>query len=224
MTQPRTIAVGDVHGCIHALDAVLDAIQPGGDDQLVLMGDYIDRGHESRAVIDRILELSGRCHVVSLLGNHELMLLRGLAAADERHFWLQFGGRETLDSYGGHPSGIPPAHLDFMRSCLRFFETETHFFVHANYAPDLDLSEQPESLLLWTHLIRSVPAPHKCGKIAVVGHTPQVSGEILDLGHLICVDTYCVGGGWLTALDVANRTVWQADRSGHMRTPDSAQA
>ena len=55
------------------------------------------------------------------------------------------------------------------------------------------------------------------GKTAIVGHTPQGTGEILDLGYLICIDTYCVGGGWLTALDVESGRVWQANREGRLR-------
>jgi serine/threonine protein phosphatase 1 len=62
-----------------------------------------------------------------------------------------------------------------------------------------------------------VPTPHCSGKIAVVGHTPQVSGEILDLGHLVCLDTGCGVGGWLTALDVESGAVWRVDEAGRPR-------
>jgi serine/threonine protein phosphatase 1 len=220
---PRTIAIGDIHGCVQALDAIVEAIQPTRDDRLVLLGDYVDRGPDSRAVIDRLLELDSRCQMVPLLGNHELMLLRSRESAAERRFWLQFGGRETLDSYGGRLDGIPRSHLDFfLRSCRLGFETESQIYVHANYEPGLELADQPESVLLWTHLTLVVPPPHRSGKMVVVGHTPQLSGEILDLGHLLCIDTFCVGGGWLTAVDVASRAVWQADHRGQLRPAGAA--
>jgi serine/threonine protein phosphatase 1 len=61
------------------------------------------------------------------------------------------------------------------------------------------------------------PGPHESGKTVIVGHTSQKNGEILDLGHVKCIDTFCCGGGWLTALDVHTHEVWQADREGKMR-------
>jgi serine/threonine protein phosphatase 1 len=63
-----------------------------------------------------------------------------------------------------------------------------------------------------------VPGPHCSGKIAIVGHTPQVSGEILDLGYLKCIDTGCVNGGWLTGLDVESGQVWRVDEGGRSRS------
>jgi serine/threonine protein phosphatase 1 len=67
-------------------------------------------------------------------------------------------------------------------------------------------------------VVHTLPGRHCSGKTAVVGHTPQVTGEILDLGYLVCIDTYCVGGGWLTALDVDSGQVWQANRAGELRS------
>jgi serine/threonine protein phosphatase 1 len=99
----------------------------------------------------------------------------------------------------------------------RYYETDSHLFVHANYDASLSLDQQPDDLLLWEHVVHTLPPRHRSGKTAVVGHTPQGSGEILDLGHLICIDTYCVGGGWLTALDVEAGQVWQANRAGELR-------
>ena len=69
----------------------------------------------------------------------------------------------------------------------------------------------------WQSLKFGVPGPHESGKIAVVGHTSLKDGDILDLGHLICIDTYCWGGGWLTALDTSTGQAWQVDREGRLR-------
>jgi len=73
-------------------------------------------------------------------------------------------------------------------------------------------------LRYWLHLHAHRPGPHMSGKIAVVGHTPQRMGEPLDVGHLLCLDTYCFGGGWLTAFDVSSRACWQANEQGFVRS------
>jgi serine/threonine protein phosphatase 1 len=73
------------------------------------------------------------------------------------------------------------------------------------------------SVLRWESLRNHQPGPHYSGKPAVVGHTAQKDGEILDLGHLKCIDTYCYGGYWLTALDVLSGRIWQADPGGQLR-------
>jgi len=213
----RTIAIGDIHGCSAALRALVAAIQPAADDTLVPLGDYVDRGPDSRGVIDLILDLEKQCQVVPILGNHELMLLDAIANPRMIAPWLECGGDATVRSYGGRLAGVVPEHLDFIRRCRRYYETATHFFVHANYAADVPLDEQPDYLLFWEHLFFHTPGPHDNGKIAIVGHTSQKTAEIFDLGHVICLDTFCHGGGWLTALEVQSGKMWQADRSGRMR-------
>jgi serine/threonine protein phosphatase 1 len=213
----RTIAIGDIHGCAQALSALIDVIAPTDDDVIVTLGDYIDRGPDSSGVVDLMIDLTERCEVVPLLGNHESMLIDSYESPACFEFWKRCGGLETLESYGGSMSGIPPSHLAFFRGCRLFYETESYFMVHANYDPILPLDEQPVRLLLWEHIVYRMPTRHESGKTAIVGHTPQDSGEILDLDHLIGIDTYCVGGRWLTALDVNTRQVWQANRDGELR-------
>jgi len=213
----RTIAIGDIHGCSAALRALVKTIQPAADDTLVLLGDYVDRGPDSRGVIDFILELEKQCQVAPLMGNHELMLLDAVENPCVLAPWLECGGDTTVRSYDGRLSSLPPEHLEFIRRCRRYFEVPTHFFVHANYSADIPLDEQPDYLLFWEHLHFHFPAPHENGKIAIVGHTAQKTAEVLDLGHVICLDTYCHGGGWLTAMEVISGQVWQADREGRLR-------
>jgi serine/threonine protein phosphatase 1 len=89
--------------------------------------------------------------------------------------------------------------------------------VHASYEPERPLHEQHWQSLRWHSLRDWIPQPHVSGKIAVVGHTSQKDGEILDAGHLICIDTYCWGGGWLTAFEPTTGRIWQADRRGRLR-------
>ncbi len=213
----RIIAIGDVHGCAKALAALIDAIQPTERDLIVPLGDYVDRGPDSSGVIDQVIELSTRTNVVPLLGNHEIMMLSAVEHQDV-FFWLGCGGQETLQSYGGQIERIPKEHIDFLKQCRPYHETAEHIFVHANYQNDLPLDQQPHDILFWTHISTHAPPPHQSGKTVIVGHTPQPTGEILDLGHVIGIDTYCFGGGWLTAMNVETGELWQADADGNMRS------
>jgi serine/threonine protein phosphatase 1 len=227
MNEGRIIAIGDVHGCSVALAALVRAIDPTALDTLVFLGDYIDRGPDSRGVVEQVIALAKRSSVVPLLGNHEEMLLAAPEGQSELRFWLKFGGMEALASYGykGGPDPsapdlralIPAEHLRFIKGCRDYFETVRHIFVHAYYEPDRPLHEQRWGGLRWASL-PPIPKPHRSGKVAVLGHTPQKNGEILDLGYVKCIDTFCHGGGWLTALEVeSGRHVWQANMAGEMR-------
>ncbi len=215
----RIIAIGDIHGCSRALERLLEAVGPQPDDIFVPLGDLVDRGPDSRGVIDRILELERSCTVVPILGNHEEMMRMVLTQHAGPSDWLRYGGVATLESYGfdGDLGVIPDAHRDFLDRCLDYYESDRHFFVHGNYLNDVPLPELDPEVLRWRSLVVWVPGPHQNGKIAVVGHTPEKSGEILDLGYLKCIDTYCFGGKWLTALDVTTGQLWQANQHGELR-------
>lgn len=218
-TGQRIIAIGDIHGCSQALDALLDVIQPQADDTIVTLGDYVDRGPDSKGVIDRLIDLGSRCRLKCLQGNHEEMMLDVVYDRQPPFRWLQFGGVETLDSYRfcGDMSVISEAHRRFFESMLDYYETERFFFVHANYNPRLPLDQQTVHSLRWQKLTEVVPEPHACGKVAVVGHTHDRAGEIFNVGHLVCLDTYCYGGGWLTAMEMETGQVWQSDAAGRLR-------
>jgi serine/threonine protein phosphatase 1 len=96
----RTIAIGDIHGCARALATLLDAIGPAQEDTLVPLGDFIDCGPDSREVLDQLIALSRRCHLVPILGNHEEMLLAAALSSSALKEWLFCGGKQTLASYG----------------------------------------------------------------------------------------------------------------------------
>ena len=215
----RTIAIGDIHGCLAALQAVLAAVDPRGEDTIVTLGDYADRGPDVRGVLETLIALGKQTRLVPLLGNHDETMLyvcrgRGELLAD----WLMFGGDTTLASYDTwNPADIWPSHVAFLARCPLAFESERHFFVHANYRPDLPLAETPREVLVWESLKRHVPGPHVSGKTAIVGHTAQKNGEVFDLGHLKCIDTWCYGDGWLTAFDVETGQVWQANKAGQLK-------
>jgi serine/threonine protein phosphatase 1 len=221
----RTIAIGDIHGCSKALAALVEAIDPGPDDTLVPLGDFIDRGPDSRGVFDQLIGLESRCRLVPLVGNHEEMLIAATRDYEALRGWLSCGGVEALRSYGWAPGGprrglenwIPEGHWEFLARCHTYYENATHLFVHAGYLPELPMDEQPGEVLRRRATDAATARPHVSGKVAVVGHTPQWSGEVLDLGFLLDIDTNGHRGGWLTALEVETGWVWQADREGRLR-------
>ncbi len=214
----RVIAVGDIHGCSAALGTLLEAIWPGPDDLVIPLGDVIDYGPDSRGVLAQLKALRDRTQLVLLTGNHEELLFNVLDHDRDLEGWTRHGGDATLASYGvGDPRDLPADDLAFLRTARPYFETATHAFVHAGYFPNQPLSETPSSALFWEFLDPSRAWPHYSGKTFVVGHTPQTTGEVLDLGFVVCVDTDCSRGNWLTALDAATGTLWQANQHGELR-------
>lgn len=216
----RVIAIGDVHGCAAALRGLIERIRPEPSDTLVFLGDCVDRGPQSAEVIGQMLALREACRLIALFGNHEEMMLNYVDDRPQPDDWLLCGGAATIESYrdaSGRLMPPPKVHIDFLRNWGDCYETETHFFVHGSYEPDRPLTQQHWQTMRWQSLKFGIPEPHESGKVAIVGHTSQKSGETLDVGHLVCIDTFCWGGGWLTALDVESGQTWQADRDGRLR-------
>jgi serine/threonine protein phosphatase 1 len=132
----------------------------------------------------------------------------GPAACD----WLSSGSGDDTHSNITQlrPDELSGQHWAFLDGLRLFFETDTHFFIHANYAPNWQLKDHDSNTALWIPLT-DIPGPHYSGKIAVLGHTPQPDGDVLTLPHLVCIDTGCGFGGPLTALDYESGRVWQVD-------------
>jgi serine/threonine protein phosphatase 1 len=222
----RTLAIGDIHGCSLHLDALLAAVAPTPADTLVFLGDYVDRGPDSRGVLDRLIALRTTQNAVFLRGNHELMMTRSRTDRDELKMWKNVGGAQTLASYSPVPGrvgtleNVPPGHWAFLDDhLLNWYETDTHVFVHAGLDPSLPVDEQGEEWLFWQSLNPSrPPARHVSGKTVVVGHTAQPSGLVLDLGTVVGIDTHAYGGGKLTCLDAETGRFWQADLLGRVTT------
>ena len=212
----RLIAVGDIHGCSAALEGLIEAIDPSPDDVIVTLGDYVDRGPDTPGVLDRLIALRRRCRLVPLLGNHDQVMLAAIFGKIAPKLWMDMDGDKTVEAYGSIRD-IPPEHTDFLSACELCVETDSHIFMHACYDPDLPLEKQSIEDLLWKGLRDEIPAAHMSGKRAIVGHTSQKNGKILDAGHIVCIDTFCCGGGWLTAMDVHSRELWQVNRDGGLK-------
>jgi len=201
----RIFAVGDIHGCLDKLIELMDTVDIDPDkDTLVFIGDYIDRGTESKGVIDYLVELAGRNgRVVFLKGNHEQMLEFYLNETDKLWF-LANGGQETLDSYlrEDTPAGaslIPRAHLDFFENLRPCYETEAYIFVHAGLKANIPFAKQDEWDMLW---IRDdfIFSDFDFGKVVVFGHTPFYEPMVLD--NKIGIDTGAVYGNKLTCVEL----------------------
>lgn len=221
--QPKTYVIGDIHGCALALFALVSELPLRPHDTVITLGDYVDRGPRSADVFKWLFKLRERCNLIPILGNHDLAMLQAWQSPAAVDYWISIGGGETLRSYGRGATidSVPDEHIRFLQECRLHYETDTHFFVHANYAPDLPLSEQSETDLLWLSLQQRMPGPHKSGKIAVVGHTTQPKGMILDLPHLKCVDTGCCYGGWLTCMELGSGQLWQVNDYAEWRRGES---
>ena len=218
----RLIAIGDIHGHAAALESILDAIDPGPDDTIVTLGDYINRGPDSGQVLDLLIDLSRRCQLIPILGNHEEMMLDSRDDPHAELRWKSQGGDATLASYAqdagiGH---IPQDHWNFLLSCRPYHETDKFVFTHANYCWYSKLEDQPSSLLRWISLEESPPRAHLNGKKFVLGHTPR---SIRDFVYCLCIDTGCGFGGRLTALEVNKDHIWQVEENGEWVIPDEIQ-
>jgi serine/threonine protein phosphatase 1 len=218
----RHLAIGDIHGCFDALYNLCEYVQLRQDDVIVTLGDYCDRGPDSRSVIEWLLKLDHFHTLNPLRGNHELIMLAARENPSEVQSWIKSGGRETLASYATDVEDepvlddIPETHWRFLSNrLLPYYECDSHFFVHANAYPDLELAEQPDYMLYWERY--NNPARHTSGKIMVSGHSRQTSGLPVTNGHAICIDTWAYGDGWLTCLHVESGQIWQCNQKGQRR-------
>jgi len=199
-----TYAIGDVHGCHDLLLDLLDGIAKhaaGRPHKLVFLGDYIDRGPDSAAVVHtvRTLQQSSPGSVICLLGNHEAMLLN--AVTDPRVFdlWLRNGGDTALASFGAKSArDLPEDVVGWLKSLPTFYETGRHYFVHAGVNPAKPLARQEDRDRLW---IREpfLGSSHDFGKHIVHGHTPLQSGVPDEQPYRTNLDTGAAYGGALTA-------------------------
>lgn len=215
----RIYAISDIHGCAHLLEQMFrvidaDVAQSRPHHAIeVFMGDYIDRGPDSRSTIDLLIRRARRGNVVFLKGNHEAFLGEVFRDSSRLADWIQVGGLQTLISYGLSPSpgspeeqealvrelaaAMPPQHHEFLSRLRLSFTCGDFFFVHAGVRPGTPLSEQREGDLLW---IREefLQSKKHFGKYVVHGHTPVRSAEILP--NRANIDTGAYATGNLTLL------------------------
>ncbi len=217
------IAIGDIHGCLDPLQRLIHTLNPKRTDTLIFLGDYVDRGPNSKGVIDYLIELKKTHACVFLLGNHEVLMLDYLAGLLTINDWERNGGVATLDSYmDGGSVHIPESHLDFLKTCLPYYDTPDYFFVHGGVKPfrtiEENLCKMTNLELVWerSHLDDFVlnTQDYKWEKTVVCGHTPIPRPIVLD--KLIAIDTGCVYNqhsqlGRLTAISLPDNIITQID-------------
>jgi len=212
--------IGDIHGRLDALDAIISAIRRDmeahsvEDATTVTLGDYVDRGPASQAVLARLFANPFPTPHVALRGNHEQMLEAFLSDPSVAHQWRQLGGLETLHSYGvavdrvmigkgfdaaaaALRAAIPSEHLDFLRSLQNSYARGGVFVCHAGVRPGVPLERQAANDLLW---IRGefLKSGQDFGKLVIHGHTPVEWPEVLP--NRINIDTGAYLTGRLTCL------------------------
>jgi serine/threonine protein phosphatase 1 len=216
----RIYAISDIHGCASLLERAFKAVdldRERGETNRVLhlfLGDYIDRGIDTRRTLDLLIERASRDDMVFLKGNHEAMLLDFLRDPTRLQDWRQFGGLQTLISYGLRPqlnpsaseqldlarsfaAKLPPAHKRFLEQLKLSFSCGDYFFVHAGVRPGVALEQQKEEDLLW---IREefLTSDADFGKFIVHGHTPVREPDLRP--HRLNIDTGAYATGRLTLL------------------------
>jgi serine/threonine protein phosphatase 1 len=218
----RIYAISDIHGCAHLLEQMLRVIDADVAHSRprhaieVYLGDYVDRGPDSRATLDLLIRRSRRGNTVFLKGNHEAFLDVVFRDPTRMTNWFQVGGMQTLMSYGLSPSlhpddeeqrelvrefaaTLPPQHLDFLQRLRLTFTCGDFFFVHAGVRPGIALSEQQEDDLLWIRE-KFLRSQKNFGKYVVHGHTPVRSAEVLS--NRANIDTGAYATGNLTLLSI----------------------
>lgn len=218
----RHLAIGDIHGCYDALRTLCDFVELCPEDTIVTLGDYADRGPNTKAVLEWLIHLDSTYDLKPLRGNHEIMMLQARNDVSKCRNWEDVGGDKTLKSYAaderasGSLADIPETHWNFLdNNLLPYFETDTHFFVHANAYPEMALDDQPDFMLYWEQYDN--PPQHESGKIMVCGHTHQRSGLPKSNGYSVCIDTWACGSGWLSCLHAESGRIWQANQQGETR-------
>ena len=213
-------AIGDVHGCARTLDALLGELALTPDDTLVFVGDYVDRGPDSRGTIARLIELEGASeagtgpHAIFLRGNHDQMMLNHANGGGDFELWRTNGGLATLASYeAAGDRSILPEHVAFLERTQLAFDTRHAVFVHAGLDPSMTVAQNLASpnprVFLWTrsHLDADLS---RWEKPVVTGHTPVATPT--NTPHLINIDTGAVyinrrpDLGRLTAVSLPDRT------------------
>ncbi|SHI72753.1 serine/threonine protein phosphatase 1 [Tangfeifania diversioriginum] len=214
----RLFAIGDIHGCFDSLkELVENKIQLQKSDNLILLGDYIDRGDKSKEVIDFIMELQKKgFNIIPLMGNHEAMLLDALEAEKDISKWIQNGGDKTLKSFEINSlKDVESKYIDFFKGLRCYFAFENFLFVHAGFNDNVLNPFTDYYSMLWK-CKESYANPLLANKTIIHGHNlisiSKCEDRVLSKLDVINIDTGCVyndkeGFGRLTAYDCNNQRI-----------------
>ena len=220
----KSYIVGDIHGCLEELVVLMGALPLTSEDRLVFLGDYVDRGPNSKGVLSFLVRFrsEANCEVVFLKGNHEDMLLSYLGlSGNHGDMFLFNGGGTTLLSYGvtGNRGGsallhekIPEDHLKFLMELKTYYLMEPYLCVHGGINPAASLGEQKEKEMLWIRH-QFIGSRHLLPYTVLFGHTP-FEEVLFDLPFKVGLDTGLVFGNTLSCLEVSEKVLFQIKRGG----------
>jgi serine/threonine protein phosphatase 1 len=215
----RLFAISDIHGCFKPFyELIVNCIKLKKTDQLILLGDYIDRGDQSKEVIDFIIDLKNSGFNVSpLAGNHEVMLLDSFYDPEILPLWLMNSGMSTLNSFGiQNIKEIDNHYLEFFTSLEFYRIIDDVVFVHAGF-DDFAINPFVDTQSMVWECRTSYQHPMLSGKIIIHGHRPKkiayIKKLITEKSKVIPIDTGCVyekemGYGILLALEVNSMTLY----------------
>lgn len=180
-----------------------------------MLGDYVDRGPDSKGVIDYLINWPWKAKLILLRGNHEIIMSEASFSREHLNYWCSVGGLETIASYDARFANIPESHWEFVEKGKAYHETKKVIYVHGGVAAKKALGKQDPVDMAWRRFPDA--KKHFSGKLVVCGHTIQRKGVPTDAGHTICIDTAACRGGWLTCLEAKTRRYWQANEKGRTR-------
>ncbi len=219
----RLLAISDIHGCANTFTGLLDKISLTKEDELYLLGDYIDRGPRSKAVLDKIVQLRQDGYKLHCLrGNHEQMMLEAPQSHEYAAIWLRNGGREVMQEFNTEDfSEIPDKYYNFLSNLSYYFDRGDQLFVHAGFKMSEDNPLEDRKPMLWIRKWEEQPGLLSWlqGRTVVHGHTPQTEDAIrerfdnLDNFPILNIDNGCCfmlkeGYHQLCCVDLTNKKLY----------------
>ncbi len=214
--EGRRFAISDIHGCLRTFKKLLKKIDLKKEDDLFLLGDFIDRGKDSKGVIDHVWDLKEEGYRVHCLrGNHEQMMLNSKIYKAEEPFWLRHGGTDTVKSFPNH--SVSRDYFDWITTLPYYFETEGYLLVHAGFNFKYNKPLDDRDAMIWIRgWYDDLDREWLNNRVIIHGHTPTkrpVLEERLDNIEevpIVNVDCGCYynreGLGFLAAFDLDNQT------------------
>ena len=215
----RIFAIGDIHGCFESFRELVESkIKLQQNDKLILLGDYIDRGNQSKAVVDYIIQLQRKgFDIIPLMGNHESMLLDAIENGERLLLWIYNGGSKTLESFSIKSlKDLDSIYIDFFKGLPFYYSYKNFLFVHAGFNDEIDNPFGDKYSLIW-QCRKEYKNPALINKTIIHGHClvtvsnckerVQANHQVIDL-DTGCVFSDMVGYGRLTALELNTKCLY----------------
>jgi serine/threonine protein phosphatase 1 len=209
----KKYAITDIHGCNVTFHALLEKLNLQPDDELYFLGDYIDRGPNSKGVIDTILDLKKQGYKVEcLMGNHEEAMIQSRVDYSMRQNWLSWGGKETLNSFGVWIDEIPNKYWDFLENLKPYLEVDDYILVHAGLNFRAGQPFENEYSMMWIRgWYDDIDYKWLGTRKIIHGHTPMRKDDIeamansINFSQYLDIDAGCYCYDWLCAFELTEQ-------------------